>query len=390
MGTFHLPLTMTAFKFISFELKMEFEIDDTDYDVVWSLDNNAAENDGDNMIEGISDQEKEDNGTVEEYNNVKNMDNSEIGDMEIFEEENRSEDTESESKYPEKGEKDKGGQATEKETVFGKQVDLFLESWGLPPQQDLSEEEVEKVVDGDDSDASIVKTESDALSVKQTIEMNGEKTEGETIILMKDESKAQQDLIITTEVRIVKGSVEKNDSEEDANQIDVDFNQGEEKDDPGHLFDETIETKKEWIMEGTKPCDSTEVNIDEDSDYQSRSIAVDTPEETIVGGNAKLFTLKLGAGSRSIKLHRKSSNSTPGVFTKSSEGLLADEEVEDFCRAWAAAVTMYLERRVAAGHSFEEIMEGLMMEVGLDKFTEIVEHYLGSLTLEKIENDSDM
>jgi len=367
---------MTAFKVISFELKTEFEIDDTDYDVVWSFDNNVSENDGDNMIEEIFDQEKEDNGTVEEYNDVKNTDDSEIGDMDIFEQENRSEDTESESNYPEKKEKGRGGQATEKETVFGKQVDLFLESWGLPPQHVLSEE-VEKVVDGNESDASIIKTDSDALSVKQTIEMNGEKMEEETIIPMKDESKAQKDLIITTEVRIVKGSVEKNDSKEDAKQINVDLNQDEEKDDPDHLFDETLGTKKEWNIEGNDPGDSTGVNIDEGSDYQSRSIAVDTPEETIVGGNAKLFTLKLGAGTRSIKLHRKTSNSTPGVFTKSSEGLLADEEVEDFCRAWTTAVTMYLERRVAAGHSFEEVMEGLMMEVGLDKFDEIVEHYLG-------------
>ena len=42
---------------------------------------------------------------------------------------------------------------------------------------------------------------------------------------------------------------------------------------------------------------------------------------------------------------------------------------------------------MAGGHSLEEVMEGLAEEVGLDKFSDIVDHFLGRITVEQIENE---
>jgi len=385
MGTFYLSFTMTTFKLISFKLKIEFEIDDTDYDVGWSLDSNVVtENDAgmnmcDNMIEGIFVQENRDDNNVEEFNEVKRTD--------------ISENTEDEFNHPVKGEEDKIDQATKKETVFGKQVDLFRESWGLPSEQVQSEKVDEDAAKNDSSDDSNDKAESDALSVKQTIEMNGEKMEGETTIIpMEDESQASKDLVITTEIKIVKGSVEKNDSEEDAKQIKDDIAEGNENDESDHLYEEALETNVEWNGANNTLGYSSGANVDQDSDYQSTILSDEnTPEEGIVGGQTKEFTFKLGAGSRSIKLSRKSSDSSPTVFSKSSEGILDDEKIEDFFRAWTDAVIMSLERRVAAGYSVEEVMGGFVMELGLAKFNDIMEHFLGGgLTLQQIEDNRDM
>ena len=75
------------------------------------------------------------------------------------------------------------------------------------------------------------------------------------------------------------------------------------------------------------------------------------------------------------------------VLSQSTEGL-EPEELENFGKAWAEAVSLCLERRMmVGGHSLEEVMEGLAEEVGLDKFSDIVDHFLGSITVEKIENE---
>ena len=45
---------------------------------------------------------------------------------------------------------------------------------------------------------------------------------------------------------------------------------------------------------------------------------------------------------------------------------------------------------MAGGQSLEEVMEGLAEEVGLDKFSDIVDHFLGRITVEIIENEDDV
>merc|ERR1719186_2018304 len=69
------------------------------------------------------------------------------------------------------------------------------------------------------------------------------------------------------------------------------------------------------------------------------------------------FSLELGAGPKRMKLVRESSGSAPPVF-----------------------------RRMAGGQSLEEVMAGLAEEAGLDKFSDIVDHFLGRITVEKIES----
>ena len=44
-------------------------------------------------------------------------------------------------------------------------------------------------------------------------------------------------------------------------------------------------------------------------------------------------------------------------------------------------------RRMAGGQSLEEVMAGLAEETGLDKFSDIVDHFLGRITVEKIESE---
>ena len=39
--------------------------------------------------------------------------------------------------------------------------------------------------------------------------------------------------------------------------------------------------------------------------------------------------------------------------------------------------------------TLEEVMTGLVEETGLDKFEDIVEHFLGTLTVEQVENEYD-
>jgi len=267
MGTSNLSSAMaTSFKLISCELKVEFEIGDTGYGVVWSMDN-INDEDAKNMVE---ENFIEDIETVQEEIDDENTENNENEPGQ-----GNDENTEA-TKENKQEEMDKNTEALKKEKEFSKQADMFRESWGLQPPTVQPKDDDDETVAANDKDAS-------------------------------DDQK-----VLSTD---------------------------------------------------------------------------DTPEEPDVDGITKQFTLKLGAGGRSIKLFRKSSDSTPTEFSKSSEGLLPDEEVEDFCKAWTEAVKMALERRVAAGHSVEEIMGGFITEMGLNKFHEILEHFLGSLTMDQIEED---
>merc|ERR1719233_1396961 len=256
----------TSFKLISCELEVEFEIGDTGYGVVWSMDNindeDAKNMEEENFIEDIETVQEEIDENTEDNENEPGQGNDENT---VATKDNRQ------------VEMDKNTEALKKEKEFSKQADMFRESWGLqsPTVQPKDDDDEDETVATNDKDAS----------------------------------------------------------------------------------DDQMSTD-------------------------------DTPEEPDVDGITKQFTLKLGAGGRSIKLFRKSSDSTPTEFSKSSEGLLPDEEVEDFCKAWTDAVKMALERRVAAGHSVEEVMGGFITEMGLDKFPEILQHFLGSsLALDQIEED---
>merc|ERR1739844_408831 len=114
MGTSNLSSVMaTSFKLISSELKVEFEIGDTDYDVVWSMENNNDEDAG---------------GMVEENFGEGNEAKAE-------KEESNEENTE----------------ALKKEKEFSKQTAIFRESWGLqPPPVQSKEDDDEKDSSADD------------------------------------------------------------------------------------------------------------------------------------------------------------------------------------------------------------------------------------------------
>ena len=45
---------------------------------------------------------------------------------------------------------------------------------------------------------------------------------------------------------------------------------------------------------------------------------------------------------------------------------------------------------MGGGHSLEDVMDGLAEELGLNKFSDIVEHFLGSITIEQIENEETL
>ena len=219
------------------------------------------------------------------------------------------------------------------QSVFGQHTDLFRESWGLPPAPEK---------DSENSSTD-------------------------------DEEGDEKDLAFTTEIKVTKGKKVKDNQDEIR----------EDNDNKDDMKDEETDNKDDSLV------DSTEANFDDSFEYQNMVQTEDNPE-TVTLHQTKEFNLKLGAGPRSIKLSKKSSGSSPPVFSKSSEGLLEDEEEEDFGKAWARALFVCLERRVAAGHRVEEVMTGLMEELGLDKFREIVEHFLGSLRLEQIEDKTDM
>merc|ERR1711970_1247667 len=108
MGTSNMSSVMaTSFKLISSELKVEFEIGDTDYDVVWSMENNNDEDAG---------------GMVEE-----NF--GECNEAKAEKEESNEENTE----------------ALKKEKEFSKQAAIFRDSWGLQPPTVPSKEDDDTV-----------------------------------------------------------------------------------------------------------------------------------------------------------------------------------------------------------------------------------------------------
>merc|ERR1719318_1908779 len=102
---------MTGLKMISFEMKLEFEMLGTDYDMVWSLDNNET-----NAVDKVIIEEK-----IETSQSVQVEDNMDQDNDLILE---GSDDN---SVATEESEND----AKEKQKVFGKNTDLFRESWGL-------------------------------------------------------------------------------------------------------------------------------------------------------------------------------------------------------------------------------------------------------------------
>ena len=62
---------------------------------------------------------------------------------------------------------------------------------------------------------------------------------------------------------------------------------------------------------------------------------------------------------------------------------MESEDFLTFSKAWGEAVSLSLERRTYS--SVEDIVNGLWEELGLDKFSEIVHHFLGRLSVQRIE-----
>ena len=66
------------------------------------------------------------------------------------------------------------------------------------------------------------------------------------------------------------------------------------------------------------------------------------------------------------------------------------EELDNFGKAWSDAVFLCIERRMMAeGDSVDEVLRELVEELGLDKIREIIEHFLGMLTVESIEDEEN-
>ena len=277
---------MPTVKLISFELKLEFEIADTDYDVVWNMDNIVAEN----MMDKIDEDENK-TGDNEDESNDLNLDEND-GNIKIDPKDHDYKDMKAESKHEVMD--DENTQAVRKGLEFGKQADMFRESWGLQPPPTPPK-----------------------------------KPDDEAIVVSVKDSEASND----------------------------------------------------------QPDASTEASIDEESDSEWMNLSTDETSTDAKNDDAKHFSFKLGAGSRSIMLSRKSLDSASAVFSKSSKGLRSDEKEVDFCKAWIEAVIMSLERRVAAGYSVEEVYGEFITEMGLDKLSEIVDHFLGRFMMEQSDEE---
>ena len=288
-------------------MELEFEIGETDYNLVWTMKNNVETAD---KAEDIMEENVECRKCGSILQVAANKENTNKVKPEKSEEE---------------GGTDMGQYSDPKQD---QETIEFRESWGLPPAAPENENQDEE-------------------DMKHMI-------------------------------KVIKAKMEK-DNQEDIKNEDNPENQDEE--DMKHIFKE--EPTKD-VTKDQERDDSTEANFDANSDYQNMAFPTQDNPET------KEFNLKIGAGSRSIKLSRKSSGSSPPVFSKLSEGFLEEEDEEDFGKAWLGAVFGCRLKRMAAGHTADEVLAGLVEEMGLIKFMEIVEHFLGSLTIEQVEDNADM
>merc|ERR1711970_697549 len=123
MGTSNLSSAMaTSLKLISCELEVEFEIGDTGYGVVWSMDNTNDE-DAKNMVE---------ENFIEDIETVQEEIDENTEDNENEPGQGNDENAEA-TKDNEQEEMDKNTEALKKEKEFSKQAAMFRESWGLQP-----------------------------------------------------------------------------------------------------------------------------------------------------------------------------------------------------------------------------------------------------------------
>ena len=118
---------------------MEFDIGDTDYNVVWSLDNNME--DVEKSLD-IIEKEEETGSTIKDEIKEENVFENSFEEFKSVEEEetvkeqpaanlNKQEDMEKKAKVE---------GIDEEKKVFGQHADLFRESWGLPadhPEEDI-------------------------------------------------------------------------------------------------------------------------------------------------------------------------------------------------------------------------------------------------------------
>ena len=146
--------------------------------------------------------------------------------------------------------KDNNDKMMKETTVFGQHTDVFKESWGL--------------------------------SVKQTVYVNGEKTENEVVVPMEEGE--DYEIVLITEVKLVK-----------VDNVEDDI-----------LNKEQIYPKIYGEEGSNNSMGSNKDNITEEDDKHE-----DIDDEDIVDNK---FCLELGAGPRSIKLARKSSGSSLPEF----------------------------------------------------------------------------
>ena len=256
-------------------MELEFEIGETDYNVVWSM-NNIAET-GDNA-DDIMEENVEIDSILQDETNKENTNKENLKKSEEEEGKDMGHYSDPKQENIEKVE-----ESDKKQNVFGQHANLFRESWGLPPAAP------EKDSSSDDEESDEV------ISVKQTIEANGEKIEKEVLIPM-DEEEAEKGLVFTTVIKVTKGKGEK-DIKEDIQEVNVKYEDNSENQDE----EDMEQSYKEALTKGAMKCDdSTEANFyDNSEDKNMVSPTKNHPE-------AKEFTIKLGAGQRSIKLSRKS------------------------------------------------------------------------------------
>jgi hypothetical protein len=226
---------MNRIKLISFEMKMEFDIGDTDYNVVWSLDNNMED-----VEKSLDIIEKEE----ETGSNIK----SEIKEEHVFEDSFKEETVKEQPAanlniQEDIGEKTKVEDIDEKEKVFGQLTDFFRESWGLP--SDLPEEDIDSSSTEDES--SVV------ISVKQTLEANEEKVK--EVIIPIDEEEADTSPVFTTEVKMMRGKKKTDDKEN----IQEDDEDGEDQE---NLYKEALNKDESDDKENERSVEYGELKLE--------------------------------------------------------------------------------------------------------------------------------
>jgi len=354
---------MSGFKFNSFELFVEFDIGQTPYHIIWMSDNIKKENEVNESSEMESEKEKEETGNKEDDTNKFDyfppMFNDTDDEKTIFEQDNMEKENNGEELNEDKNQE--AFKYEDEELKQEEEIDEEKDLNGLKMSGFVADEDITE----DDTDKKSIDNETPkfTLVVKQSIETKDEQVVTEEIAIPLSE--ASDSVAITIKIDLVKT---------DKNEL-IEEDKSEEVFKEENIFSAPMAPES---TEEVRPADSIAESNDDDL-YET----VETSDNYV-----QQFSLELGAGQSSIRLSK--TVTTPPLFSESTEKL-DPGEMENFATAWIEAVSISLERRMmmSGSYSLEELLETLVRELGLTELGDLVNHFLGELSIEHAEHEEN-